>query len=112
MKVSIKGNWGGEHISLKITDSGASIELDCAGVVVESPLKPDQNGSFKATGIYAQESGGPVRQNDANLSFRVKIIGQIRGKKITLTIKRQSTGKSLGTFKLIQGKEPFVVKCL
>ena len=112
MEDSIKGNWGGEHISLEITDSGVNIELDCAHAVVKSPLKPDQSGRFEFAGIYTQQIGGAVRQNAVNPSYRIKIAGQIRGKKMTLTIRRQSTGKSLGIFKLTQGKEPFIVKCL
>ncbi len=112
MKDSIKGNWGGKHISLEITDAGVNIEFDCANAVVKSPLKLDQNGRFGTAGIYTPQFGGPVRQNAINPSYRVKIAGQIRHKKMTLTIKRQSTGKSLGNFKLNQGKEPFLVKCL
>ncbi len=112
VKSSIKGNWGGKHIGLEITDSGATIEFDCARAVVEKPIIADQNGHFSIIAIYTQQSGGPVRQNSIDPSYRVKISGQILNKKMTLIIKRQSNNKSLGTFKLNYGAEPFLVRCL
>lgn len=111
MKSSVHGNWGGEHIALIIDQSGATIDFDCAHAVVDRALTTDARGNFSVTAIYTPESVGPTRQNNPNQSYRVKIWGHVRGGRMTLNIKRQSTNKSLGTFKLRQNEEPFLVKC-
>ena len=39
----LKGTWGGDHISMEVTDSGAEIEYDCAhGSVTETNLMMDR----------------------------------------------------------------------
>jgi hypothetical protein len=111
VKKTIEGNWGGEHISLVVAKSGATIELDCARAVAERPLIVDSRGNFSLTASYTPESFGPARQNNPAQSFRVKITGRISNQQMTLTIKRQSTNKPLGTFKLRRNREAFLVKC-
>ena len=111
VKNAVKGIWGGKHIRLEITDSGANLEFDCAHAVVIRPIIPDKNGYFSIFADYTPESFGPVLRDSPVQSYRVKISAQIRNRKMTLTIKRQSTNKLLGTFMLAQNQEPFLVKC-
>src|SRR5204863_4927903 len=55
------GSWGGQHVGLVATDTGATIEYDCAAGTIAGPLKLGANGEFDWTGIHYPGHGGPVR---------------------------------------------------
>ena len=59
-----KGTWGGNHISMEVTDDGAQIEYDCAHGTISEPLRIDSQGKFSAKGTHVRERGGPVRLGD------------------------------------------------
>ena len=40
------GLWGGEHISLEVTEQGATIEYDCAHATIEQRIALDRRGRF------------------------------------------------------------------
>lgn len=105
------GNWGGQHISLEVTETGGKLEFDCAHGEINSKIVLDKQRRFNVTGTYVEEHGGPVRQSDNPRSQNVLYIGQVTGNKIKLTIKRSDTKKMIGTFTLTRGQEPFIVKC-
>lgn len=105
------GIWGGKHISLEITDSGGSIEFDCAHGTIEGKIKLNQQGRFSIKGTYIEEHGGPVRQTGNADSQTVLYTGQITGEKMKLTIKRSDNKKLVGTFTLARDQEAFLVKC-
>ena len=44
------GAWGGSHVIMRVTSTGASVEYDCAEGVIEEPLRPDAEGRFTAAG--------------------------------------------------------------
>jgi hypothetical protein len=111
MSDSIIGSWGGKHISVEITGQGANIEFDCAHAKINEKITLDKRNRFDASGTYVEERGGPIRLNEKSNGFAAKFIGQIKGKQMTLTIKRKDNNKIIGTFTLIRGEEPFLVKC-
>jgi hypothetical protein len=111
MSDSIIGSWGGKHISIEITGQGANIEFDCAHAKINEKITLDKRNRFAASGTYVEERGGPIRLNEQSNGFAAKFIGQIKGKQMTLTIKRKDNNKIIGTFTLIRGEEPFLVKC-
>lgn len=105
------GNWGGQHISMEVTETGGKLEFDCAHGEINSKIVLDKQRRFSVTGTYVEEHGGPVRQSDNPQSQKVLYIGQLTGNKIKLTIKRSDTKKVIGAFTLTRGQEPFIVKC-
>lgn len=111
MSDSIIGVWSGEHISVEVTTDGADIEFDCASGVIDKKIVPDKKHRFDVSGTYVEEHGGPVRLNEQPNNYAVKYSGQIKGKKMTLTIKRLDNNKVIGTFTLFRGREPNLVKC-
>ena len=51
------GLWGGEHVSLDVTASGAYAEFDCAHGTLDTPLTLDASGQFAMAGTYVVEGG-------------------------------------------------------
>jgi hypothetical protein len=105
------GLWGGRHISLEITESGATLEFDCAHGTIKGKIVPGKDGKVLLKGTYVQERPGPVRQNDVSSGEPIELSGMLKGDKLRLTVRRPGSKRSIGTFTLIRGKEPFLVKC-
>jgi hypothetical protein len=106
------GTWGGDHISMAVTDGGANIEYDCAHGTIDQPLILDANGHFDATGIHVFEHGGPVYANEEPDAHPARYTGQVIGTTMTLTIVTTDQNRTIGTFTLTFGKEARVFKCL
>ena len=85
-KVAV-GSWGGEHISLQVTEKGAVFELDCASGVIEDPLALDSMGRFDCKGMYVREHGGPARGGQRPDVHPARFSGSSDRKKMTLMIK-------------------------
>lgn len=111
MSDSIIGKWSGNHISLEITENGAEIEYDCATGTIGKRIILDKKHGFDVSGTYAEEHGGPVRRNEQSNGVAVKYKGQIKGRKMILTVKRTDNNKIVGVFTLIYGRESTLVKC-
>ncbi len=111
MDDSIIGSWAGNHISIEVTEQGAKIEYDCASGTIDKKIILDKNHRFNVLGTHTEEHGGPVRQNEQSNNYPVRFIGRIRGRKMTLVIKRKDNNKMIGTFILIRGQESSLVKC-
>jgi len=105
------GLWGGEHIRLEVTTEGATVEYDCAHGTISQRIVVNSRGRFVVDGAYVAEHGGPVRMNEQAGSVPVRFTGQIRGKRMTLTVRRSDTKKLIGTFTLLYGQESALVKC-
>jgi hypothetical protein len=105
------GTWGGEHVSLQVTERGAAVEFDCAHATIERRIILDRRGRFDIAGTHVEERGGPVRENENPDSYPVRFTGQVSGKKMRLTVRRTDTRELIGTFTLVRGQEPFLVKC-
>jgi hypothetical protein len=111
MDDSIIGRWAGKHISIEVTEQGAKIEYDCASGTINKKIVLDKTHSFKVPGKHIEEHGGPVRPDEQSNGFPVSIIGRIKGKRMTLIVKRQDNNKLIGTFILFRGQESTLVKC-
>ena len=103
--------WGGEHIGLELTAQGGRLEFDCAHGELDEKLVPSARGRFKVSGTYVEERGGPVRQSESGRGIRVFYAGQIRGEIMKLTIRRRDNDRLIGSFTLVKGREPEIVKC-
>jgi hypothetical protein len=105
------GLWGGEHISVEVTEQGATVEYDCAHATIEQRIVLDRRGRFDVSGTQVQERGGPVRQNEQLTSYPVRFAGQVNGKRMKLTVRNSATKELIGTFTLVHGAEPKLRKC-
>ena len=106
-----QGLWGGQHIGLEVKADGANVEYDCAHGVISKRIILDQRGRFSVSGLHVIEHGGPVRADEQSHGVQVQFSGKVTGKRMQLTVKRRGSGKLIGTFNLVFGQEPSLVKC-
>ncbi len=107
------GSWGGEHIRMVVTKTGAKIEYDCALGTIEEALLLDQDGNFEAHGIHVFERGGPIRLGEPPPERHSALYhGTVDGTQMRLTVTLLETGKEVGTFLLGLGRPPLIEKCL
>jgi hypothetical protein len=103
------GNWGGQHINMKVGAKSATIEYDCANGVIDGPLVVDAHGDFSLRGTHRAERGGPIRADESSNGQPATYTGTIEGNKMTLTLK-VGDGEA-ETFILEKGKEGELFKC-
>jgi len=108
----VKGTWGGDHISMEVTEEGARVEFDCAHGTVSEALRVDSQGKFRAKGTHFTESGGPQRVDSDDKGVPVIYSGTTDGKTATFTITNSATDEVIGTFSLTLGKRSRIYKCL
>jgi hypothetical protein len=106
------GVWGGDHIALFATNSGATLEFDCAHGSINQPVVPDAGGRFDATGVFVLEHGGPVYGGEPEDSHPARFTGVTDGSTMTLTITLTDTNTTQGTYVLFRGKVAKLMKCL
>ena len=106
-----QGTWGGQHLTVTVGDSSATIEFDCAHGQIDGPLVTDRRGRFDLKGTFAAEHGGPVRDNEQSTGQPVRYTGWTDGKKMTLTVTLAGRKEMIGTFSLTRGVEGRIFKC-
>ncbi|MDX6695390.1 MAG: hypothetical protein QOF02_2993 [Blastocatellia bacterium] len=112
MEIVSVGRWGGNHIAMDVTSSGAQLDFDCAHATITEPIQMDANGNFNAPGLYAQEHGGPVRMGEDQDGKPAHFKGRVTGKTLTLTITLDSSSEAVGSYTLEQGKFSRIRKCM
>jgi len=105
------GTWGGEHISLEVTAQGGQVEYDCAHGTIDQKIVSDARGRFDLRGTHVREHGGPVRKDETADSHPARFAGQIKGDTMTLTVTESDTKELVGTFTLVYGQRPHLMKC-
>jgi hypothetical protein len=106
------GEWGGEHISLSITERGGAFELDCAHGAIDEPLSTRADGSFDVRGQFVAERGGPEREGERPDSHPARLTGRVEGDRMTLRIVLTDSGREVGEFSLERGAGARITKCL
>ena len=106
------GIWGGEHISMIVTDSSATLDYDCAHGSIDEPISTDDMGIFEAVGVHIIEKGGPIRLGEIPDKHPALYNGSIEGKEMTLIVTLIDTKVVIDTFSLTLGNEPIIYKCL
>lgn len=106
------GVWGGDHISLSVTDTSTHLELDCARGDIPAVPTLDRRGQFDVAGTYVREHGGPIRQGEIPDSHPAIYSGRVASTTMTLTIRLSDTNELIGTFTLVSGSLGRVFKCL
>ncbi|HEY6146372.1 MAG TPA: hypothetical protein VIZ69_01690 [Thermoanaerobaculia bacterium] len=105
------GRWGGEHVRLDVTETGAQMELDCAHGSIENPITVDETGRFTIRGAFVREHPGPIRPGLERRAQPAVYSGRIDGKTMKLSIELPETGETVGTYSLVHGEEGRVRKC-
>src|SRR5258708_38232013 len=106
------GVWGGDHISLSVTDTSTHLELDCAHGDIPAVPTLDRQGQFDVAGTYVREHGGPIRQGEIPDSHPAIYSGLVASTTMTLTIRLSDTNETIGVFTLVSGSSGRVAKCL
>lgn len=109
-KAMPEGDWGGEQVSLSVTDKGAHLELACAHGSIETAILLDGEGRFDVAGVYVREGPGPVRLEDEG-GEPARFSGRVDGDSMTLTVERTTGSRHVGTFKLEKGRRVRIMKC-
>lgn len=103
------GNWGGQHINMKVGAKSATIEYDCASGVIQGPLVIDSDGNFNLRGTHRMQRGGPTRADETPNDHPATYTGSIKGNTMTLNLKISDSDEE--TFMLEKGKEGELFRC-
>ena len=103
------GNWGGQHINIKVGAKSATIEYDCASGVIQGPLVVDGDGNFNLRGTHRMQRGGPLRADETPQDHPATYTGSIKGNTMTLNLKLSDS--DVETFTLEKGKEGDLFRC-
>ena len=101
--------WGGEHVEMELTKTGANLDFDCAVGTIDQPLAVNADGKFRAVGTYTRERPGPVRGN-GNPAAAATYIGTIKGESMHLEIVLVNSKETVGIFELVRGRSGHVMK--
>ena len=107
----ISGQWGGQGISMEVTDSGATLDFDCASGTITEPITVDGAGKFSAKGRFARQRPGPTREDDNNEGQPASYSGVVDGENLTLTITLTKNSEKVGDFTLAHGKMGRIRRC-
>jgi len=105
------GLWGGQHISMEVTERRTTIEYDCAHATIDQRIVLDRRGRFDVSGTQVPEHGGPIRRDEQPAGYSVRFAGQVNGRRMNLSVRNTATKELIGTFTLVQGGEPRLMKC-
>jgi hypothetical protein len=106
------GLWGGKHVSMKVSQGGATLEFDCAHGAIDQAIMLDDKGRFDVKGYFVMEQGGPARSGDADQRRAARYAGRLEGKSLRLTITLDGISEPIDTFTLAYGASPEITKCL
>ncbi len=105
------GIWGGDHVALTVDSMKGFIEFDCAHGTLPVPIALDR-GEFDVTGVFVQEHGGPIREDEPLLQQPMRYTGAISGQSMTLRVRSVDGRQSFGDFALTLGSRGRLLKCL
>jgi len=107
----ISGLWGGQGISMEVSDSGATLDFDCASGSITEPIAPDSAGKFSVKGRFARQHPGPTREDENNAGEPAIYSGVVDGENLTLTITLTKNSEKAGSFTLAHGKIGRIRRC-
>lgn len=108
---NLKGEWGGQGISMVVTETGVAFEFDCATGSISEVIVPNSDGKFSVKGLLARHRPGPTREGDDNEGQPAIYSGTVEGENLTLTITLVKDNEDAGTFKLAHGKPARIRRC-
>lgn len=78
------GLWGGVHVQMQVTSSGAAFSFECAKGEATEPLTLDSAGYFQVSGTYTVTSG-PLLQGQPKV-FPATYSGNVSDQSMNLTV--------------------------
>jgi hypothetical protein len=105
------GTWGGEHVELTVTTTGAHLEFDCANGDVAQPLTTDDSGRLDVEGVFTREHGGPIRDDEAAARVRARYSGRLTKNALTFDVTLIDSKENAGSFTVVLGETGRVRKC-
>ena len=108
----VRGVWGGLHLHVEISESGATLDYDCAHGTITEKIVPDREGKFVLKGFHVKERPGPTREGDDTNGQPAIYTGSIDGETMTLTVRLSGSNEEIGAFTLTQGKTGRIRKCM
>ena len=102
------GSWGGEHVALEVSSTGAEVNFDCAHGTLDEPMKVDSSGNFDVKGSFTAE-GGPTPLIEQSRPARYR--GRLQGSALTLSVLLTDKNETAGGYSLSQGARPRLTKC-
>jgi hypothetical protein len=106
------GSWGGQHIGMVASDTGATIEYDCASGVIAGPLRLGAQGEFDWSGTHFRGHGGPIRVDEVPDAHPARYTGRATANDMTMTLTLLDGTMPPQTFTLARGANAGVFKCL
>src|SRR4030095_13041289 len=79
------GLWGGDHVRMIVSRTGARLEYDCADSTIDEPITLDAKGKFTAKGSYTPDRGGP-RRSGPTPAARARYVGEVSADTMKLTV--------------------------
>jgi ketosteroid isomerase-like protein len=107
---TLTGSWGGDHVGLEATPTGAQLDFDCAHGTIDEAIRLDADGRFDAKGTYEREGPGPVRK-DVPAKTAARYRGVVRGDTMSLTVEPAGFDAEFPALELGRGRLPRVRKC-
>ncbi len=104
--------WGAPHLALVLTESGGTLEYDCAHGTIDAGWTISSEGRLIGAGEHFQEHGGPIAEDEVIEPRPASYVGLLRGDDLRLTITLTDSAQVLGTFDLRRGETGPVFKCL
>lgn len=108
----ITGRWGGDHVLLVLSDTGGTVEFDCARGTILEPVRPDSQGRFTSKGTYVAGEPGPARISDVAAEQPATYVGTIRGTELTLSVMLTANAQSVGAFMLTRDSPGLLRRCV
>lgn len=103
--------WGGEHVSMQVTKTGAELDFDCATGTIQQPLPLDHPGKFRLKGTFTQEHGGPVRENEPPATHPATYSGTVDNDALRLRVEVEGHTGETQEYVLKRGHPGRVMKC-
>ena len=104
--------WGGDHVGLTVSETGGTLEYDCASGTIDQPILAATDGNFTAIGTHTRGHGGPIRIDEIPDRHPARYDGWTDGETMRLSVTLTDTGDKLGSFTLVRGQSPHVFRCL
>jgi hypothetical protein len=102
--------WGGNHVRMEVTGSGAELEFDCATGTITDAM-PETEGAFSLKGTFTPERGGPTRDGDTSRTVDANYSATIKNDTMTLRVVVGGKDQEAAQYVLVRGREGRLMKC-
>lgn len=102
--------WGGDHVRMTVTGSGAMLEFDCATGEIPGRVPLAPAAKFNRKGSYIRGHFGPTRLGDES-STAAEYSGTVQGDVLHLEVRNADGHAPIGDYTLTRGAPGRVRKC-